>query len=278
MPASGYDIYGNPIDDPMNITGHTISEAFNPQDARDAAGTQLVNAGVGQVGDSGYDALMAQLGGATGTPAPPSTFQLDPYDRAAGRTTSQVGYARPNVAYNMQAANQNRGQILDALQLMQQRALDPAMSVAGAHGQLAQAANARGALNAMAGAGRNGGQIAAQSLANGGQMAGDIANARMQEYLKSVGAVGAGQNQLRGADIQNFNNQSKVGLANNQLVNQRKASALIMAANLRQARNQALLEHFKLLQQLGQQNQKNAQGGLQQAGQVGAAVVGGIPA
>lgn len=165
-------------------------------------------------------------------------------------------YAGSSVANPYQTtAGVTRAQQIGALNAMRGRL---GVSVSGMAGNIAQDQGLQAALRANAG--RAGMAQAASGL---GGMAADIGRSRLQEYLAAQAALGQGASAMRGADQQTMQDQFGSALGAQRLSNQRMAFGAGQGSELERARQQALLNQYRMYQALKlsrqQQNVQTAQ-------------------
>lgn len=177
-------------------------------------------------------------------------------------------YARSSVADPYQStAGATRAQQIGALNAMRGRL---GVSVSGMAGNIAQDQGLQAALRANAG--RAGMAQAASGL---GGMAADIGRSRLQEYLAAQSALGQGASAMRGADQQTMQDQFGSALGAQRLSNQRMVFGAGQGSELERARQQALLNQYRMYQALRlsrqQQNLQNAQAVAGAAGTVASA-------
>lgn len=170
-------------------------------------------------------------------------------------------------------ANQARAQQTTALDMMRKQL---GQSSVGMQGAAALAQANQQALRALAGQGALAGRTGMGAVAGqGAGIAGDVAGARLREYLSGQQGVMQGASGLRGADIASAMGQGRGELGAAALTNSRGISSLGLGSEFARGRQHSDIELYKLYKSLEQaQAGQNMQTLQSLAG--GAATVGGM--
>lgn len=140
----------------------------------------------------------------------------------------------------------------------QQAALQALMSsmggqgVSGIQGNIAQNQGLQQAAAAMGNTrgGLGGAQIGAQAGAMGAGMAGDIGQARLQEYMNMANAANRSAGRMRGQDLSYMQSYLNQALDTKRINNENQLNMLGLGSGLALAQRQAELERYKLLMRL----------------------------
>lgn len=161
--------------------------------------------------------------------------------------------------YNLADANRSRNDQVGALDMARSRLGN---SVAGIQGQQAQGQTLQQALNAQSGRGVLGArQVGGAAAGAMGGIAGDVAKARLQEYLQAQQAISQGAQGLRAGDLQTASDQGQNQLGTQALRNSRQLASMAGQSELESLQRRQGIEQLKLYRnlQLGEEAKaKNA--------------------